>query len=79
MWRCQGLLMPKKKDCISFNELLFSKPLQQSHNRAKLIETSFANQVKPLSLHARNINNNEHLVGYSESHIVTSNEYIGRV
>jgi hypothetical protein len=69
----------KKKDCISFNELLVSKPLQESHNRAKLIEISFANQVKPLSLHARNINNKEHLVGYSQSHIVTSNEYIGIV
>jgi hypothetical protein len=58
--RCQVLLMPKKKDCISFNELLVSKPLQESHNRAKLIEISFANQVKPLSLHAMNINNKEH-------------------
>ncbi len=77
--RCQVLLMPKKKDCISFNELLVSKPLQESHNRAKLIEISFANQVKPLSLHAMNINNKEHWIGYSQSHIVTSNEYIGRM
>jgi hypothetical protein len=68
--------MPKKEDCISFNELLVSKPLQESHNKAKLIEISFANQVKPLNLHAKNINNKEHLVGHSQSHIVTSNEYI---
>jgi hypothetical protein len=35
--------------------------------------------VKPLSLHAMNINNKEHWIGYSQSHIVTSNEYIGRM
>lgn len=75
---CQGLLMPKKKNCISFNELLDTKPLQESHDRAKLIEISFANQVKPLSLHARNINNKEHVIGYLQSHIVTSNEYTRR-
>jgi hypothetical protein len=69
MWRCQGLLMPRNKDCISLNELLVSKPLQESHNRAKLIEISFANQMKPLSLHVRNINNKEHLIGYSHCDI----------